>query len=351
MIQALMDGAYSRIRVHPVRMAFSRRLDEVGKPSFGKALHLLGLAARLVAARFRHGAAVLYYPPAGLDRIPMWRDIVLLLLVRWLFQKTVYHFHIAGLADVYRSLSSRQQRLFRLAYGRPDLAIYLSGYSPDDASPLSPRAVSIIPNGIPDDAAGYDLRRIRRDPNSPPVILFVGALTPEKGVDTLLEAWALLRKRGTLFQGILAGEWRSPAFGQQTRRTISALGLGSSIRLAGSLTGSAKWSAFAEADVFCFPSNVDNFGLVVLEAMMMGLPVVASDWCGMKDLVADGKTGFRAPRGDSAAFADKLDTLVKDAALRRRLGEAGREAFLREYTLDSWRKKMEQALAACAEET
>jgi glycosyltransferase involved in cell wall biosynthesis len=348
MIQSLVQGSYSRIRIHAVRMAFSSRIDQVGKPSWPKLLHLFKVAAGLAGARFRHGATVLYYPPAGPDRVPMWRDMALLLLARRLFRKTVYHYHIAGLADLYASLSRFQRFIFRLAYGRPALAIYLSAHSPDDAAPLNPQTVRIIPNGIAEAPWPHPVDRSRREPSRPPIILFVGALTPEKGVDTLLETWSLLRQRGTPFQGVLAGDWRSPQFGQETLRKIAALGLSASIRLAGPLEGEAKWRAFAEADVFCFPSHVDNFPLVEIEAMMMGLPIVASDWGGMKDLVVEGETGFRAPRGDAAAFADKLDRLLNDPALRIRMGEAGRARYLQEYTLDRWRNRMEQALAECA---
>lgn len=347
MIQALLDGAYSRVRLHPVRMAFSKRLDEVGRPSAGKLLHLAGVALRLAAARFR-GATVLYYPPAGPGRAPLWRDVILLLLTRRLFPKVVYHFHIAGLADQYHAASRVRKWLIRRAYGRPDLAIYLSAHAAPDAAFMEPRAVRVIPNGLPD-AEASGAGPAPRDPAAPPAILFLGALTPEKGVDTLIAAWSLLQKNGTPFRGVLAGEWRSARYGEAIRGRLAALGLAESVRLPGPLAGDAKWRAFAEADVFCFPSEADSFGLVVLEAMMMRLPVVASDWCGMKDLVAEGETGYRAPRGDAAAFAGRLEALLKDAALRRRFGEAGRARYLRDYTLDTWRGRMEQAFVDCAE--
>jgi glycosyltransferase involved in cell wall biosynthesis len=348
MIQALLDGRYSRLRLLPVRMAFSSRLEEVGKPGLGKGFHLLGLAGRLAAARL-HGATVLYYPPAGPDRVPMWRDIILLLLIRPLFQKTIYHFHIAGLAGQYKQLSRCGRLLFRLAYGRPHLAIYLSASSPEDAAPLHPRASRVIPNGIADAPWPHPLDRSRRDPGRPPVILFAGALTAEKGLQTLIETLRLLHARGVPFLAVLAGEWRSPRYGEEVRRTLDALGLSASVRFAGLLSGEAKWQAFAEADIFFFPSEKDNFPLVLLEALMMELPVLTSDWMGMREIVEDGRNGFLAPRGDAPAFANKLERLLKDPLLRKHLGEAGRARYLAEYTIDVWRRRMEQALADCAE--
>lgn len=348
MIQALLDGSYSQVRLLPVRMAFSNRLEDVGKPGARKILHLLALAARLVAARLR-GATVLYYPPAGPDRPPLLRDMALLLLTRWLFPKTVYHFHITGLAAQYAKLPRAGKKWFHLAYGQPDLAIYLSAHAPADAAPLRPKAVRVIPNGIPDRPESFSNAPAGRGGEGRiPVILFLGTITPEKGIPVLLDALYLLRQRGRLFKAVLAGGVRSPVFGQEIRRTVSVLGLSDRIEFKGHLDGDEKWRAFAEADLFCFPSLTDLFGLVVLEAMAMSLPVVASDWCGLKEIVDEGVTGYRTAKGGALALADKLEILLLDENQRRLMGEAGRARFLREYTQAIWRQRMEEALADAA---
>ena len=104
----------------------------------------------------------------------------------------------------------------------------------------------------------------------------------------------------------------------------------------GVLTGREKLAAYARADVLCFPTffESETFGLVLLEAMSFGLPVVATRWRGIPSIVDDGVTGFLAGVRDPDAVAERLLRLARDPALRERIGAAARRKFLREYTID-----------------
>jgi glycosyltransferase involved in cell wall biosynthesis len=102
------------------------------------------------------------------------------------------------------------------------------------------------------------------------------------------------------------------------------------------LSGDAKFETFSRSDIFCFPSHYDaeTFGLVLLEAMSFGLPVVATRWRGISSIVREGQTGFLTPIKDSVALADKLEALLLDPELRRSMGAKGREVFERDFTLE-----------------
>ena len=86
----------------------------------------------------------------------------------------------------------------------------------------------------------------------------------------------------------------------------------------------ARW--YASADVFVFPSTTETLGNVVLEALASGLPAVVVDEGGPQDLIADGETGFIAPAKDIEAIVDRLLPLLRDAALRARMGDAARRS-------------------------
>ncbi len=87
---------------------------------------------------------------------------------------------------------------------------------------------------------------------------------------------------------------------------------------------------YSAADAVIVPSHYESFGLVALEAMACGTPVVASETGGLVFLVRDGETGFHVPVGDAGALADRLGMLIRDEALRRRLGRQAAE-YARTY--------------------
>jgi hypothetical protein len=89
MNQLLLEGDYSKVQFHHVRMAFSDDIQEVGVFRWKKIFHLVVVYFGIVVALFRTGAQVLYYPPASPNMVPFLRDCVLLIGTRWLFQKTV----------------------------------------------------------------------------------------------------------------------------------------------------------------------------------------------------------------------------------------------------------------------
>lgn len=160
-----------------------------------------------------------------------------------------------------------------------------------------------------------------------PVVGCVGRIKfVRKGQEVLVQAAALLKQRGLTAKYLLVG---APApgneeHGERLRKLIHDLGLGSDVVLPGELADPKP--AYAAMDIFVLPSaQAEPFGLVVLEAMAMGCPVVATAIGGPLSIVAEGETGFLVPPGDAKALADKLEVLLRDAALRERMAAAGRE--------------------------
>jgi glycosyltransferase involved in cell wall biosynthesis len=169
---------------------------------------------------------------------------------------------------------------------------------------------------------------------------------PDKGVDFLLTALAKLQ-RG--FQAVICGD--GPARGHLQEKAISD-GVADRVTFTGWLGSEAVETLYARADVVICPSVWDEpFGLVGIEAMAHGKPVVAFDVGGIPDWLSHGITGLSVPRKDTDAMARAIESLIDDPALRSRLGAAGRtvveERFRREMHLDG----IEQALRAAVEES
>jgi len=100
-----------------------------------------------------------------------------------------------------------------------------------------------------------------------------------------------------------------------------ALGIGDIITFLGAKDQDMLQYYYAAAEMVVMPSDYESFGMVALEAMACGTPVIASDVGGLAFLVKDGRTGYRVPARDSGALADRITRLLTDEALRRRIGE------------------------------
>jgi glycosyltransferase involved in cell wall biosynthesis len=182
-------------------------------------------------------------------------------------------------------------------------------------------------------------------PEDVPIVGIVGRLQAWKGQDRLLRAQALLRERGRRMHLVIVGGdsyGLSPEYAASLPRLIDQLGLQGSVTLTGEV---ADAMPFVERlDILVNASDPEPFGIVLLEAMAAAVPVVAVDSGGPPDIVEQGSTGMLARSGDPGDLADALEPLLASPDLRRQLGEAGRERFMREYTDEAVRKRFFTAL-------
>ena len=162
---------------------------------------------------------------------------------------------------------------------------------------------------------------------SEPRLLCIGRLIPVKGHLVLLRALAQARTRepGLVLQ--IAGQGPlEPAL----KAYAKELGLSDSVRFLGFV--SPIQTAIEDAAAVVVPSLGEGFGMVALEAMERGRPVIASDVGGLPEIVADGETGFVVPAGDAEELADAMVALASDLTRAAAMGEAGRRRALESFT-------------------
>lgn len=340
MLDRLVHADMEGVELYHVRMAFSKSMDEVGRFEIGKLLHLFVVIASIFWHRIRYGIPNLYYPPAGPNRIPMFRDFVILIATRWLFQKTIFHMQASGISTLYPKLRGIGRLLFRLAYFRADAVIRLAEGTEQDAVNLSAKHEVFIPNCAEDVRSQYEATitatRGQTDPKSPINLLYLGTVCHTKGILDLLDACRQLAEQQVDFKLRIVGTFQPASFEHTVREKIQAAGLSGSIDVCGQLIGDRKFQEFAKAEVFCFPTFYESeaFPCVLVEAMSFGLPVISTDWRGIPAIVEHEHTGILVSPNDPTGIAEAVRRLHDDYDYRSRLGAAGRARFKQYFTTE-----------------
>ncbi len=159
-------------------------------------------------------------------------------------------------------------------------------------------------------------------------VLCVGRFHPCKGQDVLIQAAASVRRRvGRVHLRFLG---RGPLL-DKCKEMARTLGMDEICEFPGSVAHADVFREMAQAAVTVVPSRGEAFGLVALESMAVGTPVVASRVGGLAEIVRDEVDGFLVPPDDPDTLADRLAILLKDAALRERMGHNARQRFLEEF--------------------
>jgi glycosyltransferase involved in cell wall biosynthesis len=179
---------------------------------------------------------------------------------------------------------------------------------------------------LPAPRADLDLQARAGEPG-PLRLLFVGSLIQRKGLHVLLEALAIL-PAGSVSLDVVGDGARDPAYAARIQRQITRLGLAGAVRLRGALSDDGLARAYARSHVLAVPSDYEGFGIAYLEAMVFGLPVLASAAGGATEIVTPGESGFLIPPGRPHILADHLRSLAMDRPLLARLSLAAQRSAL-----------------------
>jgi phosphatidylinositol alpha-1,6-mannosyltransferase len=248
------------------------------------------------------------------------------------------HGHEAGWA----MLPGARQALRRIGEGC-DVITYLGEYFRTRLAKVIPDAKLVqLPPGVDTETFRPDVDgsavRARHGLNGRPVIVCVSRLVPRKGQDTLIHALPLVQRAVRDVALLLVGAGR---YRDELETLARSLGVDDAVIFTDGVPHAELPAHYAAGDVFAMPCrtrrgglDVEGLGIVFLEASATGLPVVVGDSGGAPDAVRHGETGFVVNGRDAAAVADRLLELLRNDALRARMGGAGRAWVERDWRWD-----------------
>ena len=337
MIARMLDSFRSDGRFVCDHLAFHFTPDfkKVRRGSLVKVWELAKVVGRLIALRGRGPIDLLIFPAGGPQTVPIVRDLLLLPWVLLASRRVVLQFHAAGIADRFAHDGGLLRTLISWLYRRCYAVVVMTDFNRRDPEFFGLRRIEVIPHQLPDE---FDPSLVRKDP-ARRRLLYVGHLCPDKGTPELLRAFKTVAEREPDLVLELVGECLPPLSEERLRALIRELGLDGRVELPGVLTGRAKQEAFGRADLFVFPSVApyESFGLVMVEAMMGGLPIVATDWRGNRDVLGRDFEGICHSPGDDLAgsIAGALAAAIRTLRDGTTWTGRNRQLFLDRYRFDA----------------
>ena len=353
--QAVLPAATERgIECYHVNARLSKHLEDIGDLRIGKLFLLLDYCAQAIWCRFRYGVTNFYYIPAPGKRSAVYRDWLVMFLCRRVFKRVIFHWHGSGLAKWLETVVQvRSRSIHYRLMKQADLSIVLSNYGRGDAEKQLPLRVEVVGNGIPDPCphfatnvlpwrqARLAARRLLCAGQKLPAeldaaagpepqtlkVLFLGHCTRDKGLFDAVEGAILARQKLTAagspisLKLLVAGQFVHADEEAEFHRLRAAAG--GTVSYVGFVAGDKKRHLYEEADLFCFPSYLESFGLVLVEAMAFGLPCITTRCAAIPEVMGPDYHGLVAVQAPEQIAGALLRLMNEDPfeVLRRRFEE------------------------------
>ena len=327
-----------------VNLGTSRRMDEIGKQTLAKPFRFFGAWLRTLWLLITHRYALCYLA-ITCHGVGLLKDAPFMLLARLFCKRRVIHQHNKGMSkDVDRW---PYRWLLPLCYKNAKVILLSWHLYPDIEKVVPKEDVMICPNGIKVQefkSSSNSKSKDAEEANKIPRLLFLSNLIESKGVIVLLDALKILADKGYSFQCDFVGGETKEIDAKRFAEEVDRRQLNRLVFYRGRKYGNEKEEFFKKADMFVFPSMEDCFPLVLLEAMASKLAIVTTTEGAIPDEVKDGENGLIAQKNDAESLATCISKLIDAPALRKKMGESGRERLEFMFTEDIFEKRMKDIL-------
>lgn len=255
------------------------------------------------------------------------RKLLFFYPAKWLDKKVILHFHPSNEKFLFEPMNSR---LYRRLFVKADLVLVLSeqwrrwikmALNLDDH-------IEVLYNPCPVVNRREDLRKKH--------ILFAGTIIPRKGYETLIRSFSKIASKNPDWKVVFAGNGEI----EDAMKIAEDCGIKNQVKFLGWVTGRDKERAFQEASVCCLASDGEGFPMGILDAWAYGIPCVVTPVGGIPDIVVDGENGLIFNVGDIELLAEKLDEIINNEALRKKIAYASMELAANTFNISSINRQL-----------
>jgi glycosyltransferase involved in cell wall biosynthesis len=322
----LISNSFS---IRSIQISYSKSIKDFGKYNPGKFLYMVKILFNLIFESVFHRPLLIYFQISPLG-VAFYRDLVYISVIKLFQIKIVYHLHGKGIKQ--KATNKFLRALYKYAFRHTEL-ICLSSLLLNDVEDVYRGSIYIVNNGIPDLAdISIDSSYQKRNKGNT-LILFLSNLIISKGILDFIESLRILSGKNVDFEAIIIGA-ESEIDSIFINDKLKEYKLADKVLYLGSKYDAEKNGILSNCDILVFPTMNDVWGNVILEAMQLSKPVIATREGAIPEIIENGETGFLVDKHNPEQISDKLEILINNPELRKIMGDAGNKKYRDKYRLE-----------------
>jgi len=311
-----------------INYGLARSNDDFGSLKFRKIIYYLKSLAKSILYLINKKIDLCYITiaPKGIAFV---KDSMFILLLKLFRKKYVIHLHGKGIN--YKVQSSILWKLYYTFIFKNSNVICLSKRLIQDIERIYNGKPFIVPNGI--NISDYNSIKVKK--NDKIILLFLSNLYKQKGIYNFIEAIKIIARSTDIpFEGWIVGNSTREISIEDLKNSVSQEGISKFVKILGPKYGKEKMKVLKKSDIFIFPTFYEAFGIVNIEAMEAGLPVISTKEGGIPDVIEDGINGYIVEKNNINQLKDKILFLMNNSSKRREMSDNNRLKFRQKYTLE-----------------
>lgn len=320
-----------------VNLLTSSTIDEVGRSFFKKIYKYLRILFEVIIKILKFKPEIIYIA-INAKGIGFYKDLPMVFISKIFSKRVVLHYHNKGVLSASENFINHL--LYKYLFKNVKVILLSKRLLKDVNKYVNSKDVFYCPNGI---HIKHNKLAPKKNKNKIPQLLFLSNLLKDKGVLILLEALKVLNDSQQIFNcKIVGGE--GDISSSYLNEKIIQKNLSNSVKYLGKKYGDDKYEIINSSDIFIFPTLNECFGLVLLEAMSFGLPVIATNEGAIPDIVVNNETGFIVQKNNAEIIAEKIKWLINNPDESKNMGKNAKVKFNNHFTLDIFEKNLAQIL-------